>query len=423
MRTLLTQWRARPRAERGLLAVAGVVVGVHATAIAIRRLTQAGDFDVSREFGRRFLVGEPLYAGGLHYPYMPAAGMLFAPLALVPAWLGFAVRYAFALACLSLTLRLLAAMVMPTGENARAQRAVVAGVSLLLTAHYVVRDLDDSGPHLILLAILIAGLHSAWRGRMPLAALCFGLAAAVKAPAALLLALPVWKRQWRLAAYAVAAATAWICLPALWMGRATWWMDQTLWARTALASATGHSSGGAKESEDRIQNQALRAVIVRVLQPESFDGSALDDQQLFERDSPFPGRVATAAILALVAIVAWRSRKPYTDRHDPNWLLDGSVLLTLSLLLSPVTWTQHLVLLLPGLYLIVARSRMVGRTHGVTRAALGLYVLLALVLNREVLGRERYLTLLAYGEHTIAVLVILAVLLAYPPADPMKRLG
>ena len=86
------------------------VVVVQWVVIVHRRATHTGDFDVSREFGRRFLAGEDLYAGGLHYPYMPTAALSFSPLRRSIRPSGLALRYAAALGCLWLTLRLLHTM-------------------------------------------------------------------------------------------------------------------------------------------------------------------------------------------------------------------------------------------------------------------------------------------------------------------------
>jgi len=96
--------------------------------IAHRREQHGGDYDVSREMGRRFLLGEHLYAGGLHYPYTPTAAMSFAPLALVRPGLGLAVRYAAALAGLWLALRWLRAMVW---QRRRLDATIVFGVEVL----------------------------------------------------------------------------------------------------------------------------------------------------------------------------------------------------------------------------------------------------------------------------------------------------
>jgi hypothetical protein len=49
-------------------------------------------------------------------------------------------------------------------------------------------------------------------------------------------------------------------------------------------------------------------------------------------------------------------------------------------------------------------------------AALLAYVVLVLVLNRALLGRDQYLSLLAGGLHTSAMLIMLALVLATNPS-------
>jgi len=75
-----------------LVVLVAVMLAIHLGVTLQRRTHHAGDFDISREFGRRFLAGEDLYAGGLHYPYLPAAGLWFAPLALASATTAFVAR-------------------------------------------------------------------------------------------------------------------------------------------------------------------------------------------------------------------------------------------------------------------------------------------------------------------------------------------
>ncbi|MGH7207795.1 MAG: hypothetical protein ACREIL_00270 [Nitrospiraceae bacterium] len=79
MTDMLTRFRSRPRLQWAFILVSVIVVTVHLVAITDRRTRHLGDFDVSREFGRRYVAGEPLYKGGLHYPYMPTAALSFAP--------------------------------------------------------------------------------------------------------------------------------------------------------------------------------------------------------------------------------------------------------------------------------------------------------------------------------------------------------
>lgn len=386
---MLTRWQARPTAERAVLLLVIAVVTVQAAVVANRRLTHGGDFDVSREFGRRLLAGEPLYAGGLHYPYMPTAALYFAPLALLPAGLGLVLRYAVAVGGLWLTLRLLHRMVSAREPALAGQGFTLAALTLILASHYALRDLDDGGPHLILLAMLVAGIWCVWRARPLAGAAWLGLAAALKAPNALFIAFFLWKRQWRLAAATSAALAIWTLLPLVWMGPGSWWQHQRQWAHSAVASAAGVPSAGARESEERVQNQALRAALQR---------------------TGDPAALAALGAIAVLVLFAWWSGRRSPEAGDTAWLVESSAVLILTLLLSPVTWVQHLVLLVPALYLIAAAQR--GPGLGIpASAAMGLYFVLAVVLNRELLGRATYLVLLAHGLHTVCMLLILAVLL------------
>jgi alpha-1,2-mannosyltransferase len=380
------------RLRRQWLVGLGVVLAIHFAAVLWRRATHAGDFDISREFGRRLLAGEALYAGGLHYPYMPTAALWCAPLAVVPAWVGFTLRYAVALAALWLVMRWLAAL----AEVARERRAVVAGVTLVLAAHYLVRDLDDGGPHLVLLAMLVGGLLAAQRRRALTAAALIGLAAALKAPNALVLPFLLWKRQWRLAALSVAALVSWTVLPALVMGSHNWWTQQQQWIATAVASAAGTPQAGPRDSEVRVQNQSLRRVLG------SHSGA-----------SPQLGFAAVAAML-LAAILWWMRTASPLPGDGPRWLAELAVVLVAALLLSPVTWVQHAVMALPALYLVVARADA-ARWPVPPVVGVALFAVFALLLNRELLGRAVYLDLLAAGLHAGALLLLLGLLMATAP--------
>jgi alpha-1,2-mannosyltransferase len=373
-----------------LLLVVVPLLTIHLAFALHRRTLHSGDFDVSREFGRRFVAGERLYEHGLHFPYPPAAAMLFAPLALLPPAAGFLARYAAACAALAFVLATLAGTVGRAQLGKRAPE--VAAFALVLASHYLIRDLDDAGPHLILLAILVAAAALISRGRDVAAAACLGLAAAAKPTAALFIPVLLWKRAWRAAAAAAVATVLWAALPALWMGIPSWAAHVLDWARTAIVWTSGE---GAALYAASVRNQGLAATIGRFGVP--------------------PLLASLAPVLLVAACLP--ALRPHGRLADPRWHVDAAAVMVLATLVSPITWVQHLVLALPALYLLAAEERA-GRGLGAGgRTALAVYAALALLLNREFVGKGAYLALLALGMHTVAMGIVLALLLLRRPME------
>jgi hypothetical protein len=368
-----------------------------------------GDFDVHRDFGRAFLRGEYLYHGGQCFNYMPITAMYRSPLALLPPRAAMAGRYLLALACLGLTLRFLHKMVFNGGPTEARRKFVIGFVSVLLAFHYVIRDLDDGGPHLIMLAILVGGIYCVWQGREKLGALWLGLIIAVKMTPGLFLPFLLWKRQWRLAGYTTVATVAWIVLPAVWMGPTSWWLHQREWNQVAFSVFNDRPDRSRDDNELRVQNQALKPAIIRYLvahppgDPLRLDHAGYHD---FLNLRPVTAnRIANLVLLALWCGFCWRTRKTYSPQHHPDWLAECAGLLLLTLLFSPLVWLQHAVWAVPAIYVIAAAGRE--RLAPSTAIILGPYVALSLVLNRELLGRANYLLLLSYHTHTACMLMLL----------------
>ena len=391
--------------QRIVVVACTAVLAIQVAVIADRRAKRPSDFDIAREFGRRFLAGENLYQGGLHFPYLPAAAMVHAPLALVGPQVGFAARYFVALAALALTLSMLGRM-LPLRFASSEERFAVAATAVALGLQYVLRDLGEAGPHLILLALVIGGVFLAGRGHDAAAAPLVGLAISVKTPLAFLLPFFAWKRRWALLLWTALATALWIVAPALWMGPTSWWTHHRTWARASLpfiaSAAAGDASGppvAVRAIEDWPNNQSLRAVLARNL-----------PDRLLRAD-------AAASLLTgvFVACVGWWMRRPLRAPGDRAWLVQSSAALILAAILSPIAWRQHLVFALPALYLVVARHRTAGGIGRSATAAMALYCVLALVLNREIVGRDLSYQLNGYGLHTWAMLLVLGVLMTSVP--------
>lgn len=399
---MLTGCELRPRTRWALIAVTLPIIAIHFAAITHRRALHPGDFNVSREFGRRFFGGEYLYRGGLHFPYLPSAAMYFSPLAMMPAPVAFIVSYSLAIACLLLIFRMLHAMIRGQSPALESRGFLIAALALVLGIHYVIRDLDDGGPNIILLAIMVTGIYSVWNRREAIGAAWLGLAAAIKVTPGIFIPFFLWKRKWRAAIYTAAAAAFWIALPMVRMGPSGWWIHQREWAMSAVGFALGHNQAADYYyGAEHIQNQSLRAAILHLLEKNS-------------ASAPVARSASIAAAFALVAAFCWLTASRSIRPDDPA-LFEFSGLLVLVPLLSPITWVQHLVLTIPALYLIAAEEiglRQLGRAAS---GAMAVFVALTLPLNREFVGVHRYRLLLDYHVHTLSVLIVLGVVMLRRP--------
>ena len=409
---MLRHLRSPHRVEKTLAWAGVLTLVVHGAFIIHRRLQRPGDFDIAREFGRRFAAHEYLYRNNLHFPYLPAAAMVFAPLSFVPASVAFALQYTLALVAFWYTLAFLFKMRVADQPDLAGRGFAVGTAVVILAGQYILHDLGNAGPHLLLLFLAVLATRLVWRDRPLLAAPVYGLLIAVKPPFALLLAFFAWKGRRRLLAASAAALALWLLAPMIHMGWDAWWTHHLAWARAAFpflpfadhstaAEAPAAGAPVAVTAADILEwnkNQSLYAALLRHL--------------------PFVPRLAAPLVmLALLAFCAWRTRRPYAPA-DPRWLAESSAALLLCVLFSPITWVQHLVFAVPALFLIVAERRSRSLAGAARLLLLGAFALLAVVLNPEVLGRETSFRFLGYGPHAVAMLLLLGWLLVRRPPAP-----
>jgi hypothetical protein len=389
--------------RRGGVAAAALFIAVDLVAVELKRRRYSGDFDISMEFGRRFVSGQYLYQGGLHFPYLPTAAMFFAFFSLMPKPLAFLLFYAMAILCLWLVLRMLAAIVCRTEPGLGERNGPIAAVALILAAHYIIRDLDDGGPNLILLAVAMGGIYWAWRGRELRAAGLLGAATAFKATAGIFIPFLLWKRRWRLAIYTTIATSLWWALPMVRMGPANWWMHQREWMISALGFAAGFNQAAAHYyGASNSGNQALRPAVMHLTNSRA---------------------AALFAALGLTAIFCWITARPYGERLDARWVRESAGLLILAVLLAPIAWVQHLVVVIPALYLIVADWFAGEDFSPLSMAALLLYALFALILNRGLIGKARFEVLLNFHVQTICMLLVLGLLMLRGQTERKPRVA
>lgn len=397
----------------------GLVIAalVHGYIISFGRSFHFRDIDIHREIGRRFLSGEYLYANDYCYMYLPTTGIYFAPLLVLERTPSLALRYAVAVGCLVITIMLFHRMLCSTKNSSRWSRLLVGMGAGALTLQFILNDLDDGGPHLMLLGILTAGIYAIWVGRERLGSALIGLGIVLKITPALFVLLFLWKRQWRLASYTVLATVFWIVLPILYMGPTSWWDHHVEWTRNTVLSVLDRQIEGRQENELQKANLSLRHTMLRYLvtYPPTHRLRLVDHsyKPVLDLPSPLANVIVGVVAISLLGLFAWSSRQAFQGPGDPMWARDCAGTLLLALFFSPITWDQHLVWMIPAAVVVVsAAARLNGELTRTGYIMLAVYVVLTMVLNYEVVGSSRWEALKSYHHLGIAMLILYGLLLS-----------
>jgi alpha-1,2-mannosyltransferase len=95
----------------------------------------------------------------------------------------------------------------------------------------------------------------------------------------------------------------------------------------------------------------------------------------------------------------------------------------LALFFSPITWDQHLVWLIPAAVVVVAAAtKLSGSLSRAGYILLGIYIILTMVLNYEIVGSARWEALKSYHHLGIAMLVLYGLLLSTSRRDTLSTL-
>lgn len=262
-----------------------------------------------------YLYGDSPY--GFTYP--PFAAVLVLPMALLPSAVAATLHTGLNLAVLAgVTWWLVAPVARRHG------RPVVLAVAIALPVAFVlepVRETLGYGQVNLLLAALVLADVAALRRGARWAGVGIGLAAAVKLTPALFVVYLVAARRWRAAA--VAAGTAAVAtLATAAVAPATSWQyfTETLWQTERVGD------------EGRTANQSLLGGLTRLL----------------DRDDPPRLLWVLLAGAVLVLALTRAARAARAGDHLVGATLTGLA----ACLVSPITWTHHLVWALPALVVL-----------------------------------------------------------------------
>lgn len=385
----------------------GLVILVICAVRAISRPLD-GDFKLHWEFGRRFLAGEFLYSGGLHLPYPPFWAMAHAPFALLPMPVAKTLFFFIGLGALILLLWLLHRLTTP------ARHAFwIGALAVALTARYLIRDLAELGVNTLLVALTWLAIYFWRQKREPLGGFALGFAIALKCTPAIFAGYFLWKRQWRMCAWTIAATLLFSIAPIVWQGPERYEEHIETWAGNAWRGFGSVDPARGVLGPEPLQNMALRPALARYLiaLPPEHPGRASHRFYFhaFDLSPALAGWIIKGLLLGLALFFLWWARRAVEARDDPRILWECSALSILMLLFSPITWGQHCVALLPAAWLICALLFARGKLPHWMSGLIAFYLVLVLVLSRDIVGRDWALLLASYHVETIAILALFAV--------------
>jgi alpha-1,2-mannosyltransferase len=367
------------------------------------------DFLWHRLLGISFLQDQLYDAFGHHY--LPARAMIDAATAWMPYRLDRAIWLLATCAGLAWCVRFWSDF----ERRPVPAWAIPALLALAVTGSYVHRDLVECGLQLFLLELLSVALWGLLHERSSLCGLSLGLAAVYKVTPLIFLPFLLWKRQWRAAGW-MAGSTVFFCLlPGLFVG----------WQRNIELHSQWFDYAGRLMAQDdpaengiepaTMHNQSLPVMLARLV--EDFpEGHPLyigrGPLARWARFDPLSAkRFMQGALLVFALGLAWRFRRSIdlTDGGEAiAW--EWSAMCSLTALLSPMCWLQHLVLVIPTA-LLFAQYAAAGRARRWQWNAAGAATALMLLVHKDLLGLTLCDLLSSYQPHTVAsvLLVVLAI--------------
>jgi alpha-1,2-mannosyltransferase len=257
--------------------------------------------------------------GSLGFTYPPVAALLLRPLAGMPLGAAQAVFAAVSAAALIATVWCLVAPV-AARHGYRPWFAVALALPLVSWLEPVRETFTFGQINSILFALVVLDLLVAVPRRSRLAGIGIGLAAAIKLTPAIFVLYLLVTRRWRAAATAAITAVAASGVGAALLWHDTWrfWTD-LLWRPERI----GHP--------DRLENQSLMGALARL-----GDGD--------------PARPVWALLVVLIlAYGLWRAARAGLAGDE----VSGLTLIALAgALVSPVTWSHHLLWFIPALVVL-----------------------------------------------------------------------
>lgn len=429
-------WRARRLLIARTACVVLIVGGVLYEWIRITRAPH-NDFDLHYFFAQHFIAGDFLYTLGFHWPYPPFWAMAHTPFTLLPLDTVQIVYYPIGLLTALGLFVLLGRLILRDRPVEPGLWFWIVMLAVLMSLRYLLRDAHELYINTTLVLLAWLGVFGWTRGRDWLGGMSLGFAIALKMTAGLFIPYFLLKRQWRFAGAAILFAGLFTVAPMLRTGPASYVEHMTQWSGRIVEGLSQENPSVGVLGEEQFENMSLRSTLVRYLmdlpighagRPPVFlaDGSRAKDQGQPELDRSHPGyitvlslspatttwiiRLASLGLVVLVAVPMWRAP---AGRDAPHIIWECAAVSILLLVLSPITWGQHCVGIVPACLLVADRILRSERQAVWMWLLLGWFAVFSVILNRAIVGRSIDALLRSYHVETFALLGLLAVVMGW----------
>ncbi len=396
------------------VALAGcALAGALALSIIQGRHQRVGqDFHVFWQAGRNFATGHALYhdslPGARVLKYPPFAALVFQPLALFPLQVAGALFSLLNLALWVVAVLLTRDIVEHAFPDRQPGRLPLL-LAVVLTTQFFLDNFHHAQMNEVVLALILFGIHSYLRGRDRWAAGSIVVATAIKLTPIVFVAWLLMRGRRRAALAVPALMIACVLLPLLLRGPTRGVAELVEYYHVFLE---GHQHGAI---DTYTAGQNIAALVSRMTQPGVY-------QYVHAPEHVAQGVYYTLWVVVLLVFLA--KLVLLRRRRAPPTAFEFSLALLAALLLSPITFTTHLV----GLLFVFATFLSVRRAAlgAVGRGVLAVLILMMAVVGlsgRDLVGNIAHEWIAGYSVPAWTMLALFgaAVVLAGHEAEPGDR--
>jgi len=289
---------------------------------------RSGDLESYLRAGTRMLDGQPVYVQEL-YPYMypPLLAFLLIPFTFLSLTAAKLLWCGLNLFLLFLAGRLLLKMVDKKGINT----VMLCFLTVLSTLRFFIVSSHRGQVNIVVLFLCVAVLYFFREGKDLFAGIALGAAVVIKISPILILLYFIYKRKFKLSAYAAVGGIGFMLLPSLVLG---------FHGNLDAVSQYGNVVQDIRD-HDKL-NQSLHNGLRHLLSPVSITDNTninilhLEDVQI---------KYVTYALIGMAALFGAFFFRKRSDRYDEAFGLEYSLLIILMLLVAPVSRNDHFVTL------------------------------------------------------------------------------